>query len=246
MDTVGRFSDRAADYVKYRPGYPAEAVDAIIEGLGAPETLTVVDVGAGTGISARLIAGRGARVVEIEPGEAMRQAAAPHPRVRWVSGHAEATGLRSQSADVVLCAQSFHWFRPPPALAEFARLLEPGGRLAIVWNRRSRTDPFTAGYRQAIVEVGGDTGAESMSFDPDVVARSGLFTPLERRSVPHRQRLDLDGLIGRARSASYVPKTGAESERLLGLLRALHLQYADASGFATLIYETEIFLATKL
>jgi hypothetical protein len=52
-------------------------------------------------------------------------------------------------------------------------------------------------------------------------------------------------LIGRARSASYVPKGGPEGERLLVLLRALHRRYADASGFVTIVYETEVFLTTR-
>ena len=169
-------------------------------------------------------------MIAVEPGEAMRRAAAPHPRVSWVSGKAEATGLRSQAADLVLCAQSFHWFRVPEALAEFARILKPHRRLAIVWNRRSTTDPLTAGYRQAIVDVGGEIEAERMSFDPDVVAGSGLFSPVERTAFPNFQRLDLDGLIGRAQSASYVPKTGPAVERLLDLLRALHARTPTWAG----------------
>jgi SAM-dependent methyltransferase len=246
LDTVGRFSDRAADYVKYRPSYPAEAVDAMLDGFGPPAALVASDVGAGTGISARLLGARGVRVVAVEPGDGMRGAAAPHPNVVWVAARAEATGLRSQAVDLVLCAQSFHWFRADDVLPEFARILKRGGRLAISWNRRSTDDPFTAGYRQAIAEVGGETAAEMTSFDPDVVTRSGLFSPPERRIFPNFQRLDLDGLIGRARSASYVPKSGASGERLLDLLRALHERHADADGFVTLVYETEVFCSARL
>jgi hypothetical protein len=50
-DTVERFSDRAADYIRYRPTYPDEAVHAILDGLGPPDRLVAADVGAGTGIS---------------------------------------------------------------------------------------------------------------------------------------------------------------------------------------------------
>jgi SAM-dependent methyltransferase len=245
-DTVGRFSDRAADYVQYRPTYPADAVHAILDGLGPPERLVGADVGAGTGISARLLGDRGVRVIAVEPGEGMRRAAAPHPRVAWVAGRAEATGLGSQAVDLVLCAQSFHWFRTADALAEFARILKERGRLAICWNRRSTIDPLTAGYRQAIVDVGGEITVEGQPFDPAVVTDSGLFSAAERKSFPNLQRLDLAGLIGRARSASYVPKSGAAGEQLLGLLRALHERYADGSGFVTLVYDTEVFCATKL
>jgi SAM-dependent methyltransferase len=242
-DSVTRFSDRAADYVRYRPGYPPAAIDAILDGLAAPNLLVAADIGAGTGISARLLGERGVCVIAVEPGEAMRAAAAPHEKVRWIGGRAEATGLSSASVDLVLCAQSFHWFHPPDALAEFARVLKPGRRLAIMWNRRSQTDPFTAGYRRAILDVGGEIAAERMPFDPDVVARSGQFFPPDRLAFPNDQRLDLAGLIGRARSASYVPKSGPDAERLLELLRRLHARHADADGCVTLVYETEVFRA---
>jgi SAM-dependent methyltransferase len=246
LDTVGRFSDRVADYVRYRPTYPAPAVDIILDGLSGRAQLVAADIGAGTGISARLLGDRGVRVVAIEPGEGMRRGSAPHPNVTWVAGRAEATGLRSEAVDVVLCAQSFHWFHNAEAVAEFARILGPRGRLAIMWNRRSTIDPLTVGYRQAILDVGGEVAGERMSFDADVIAGSGLFAAPERASFPNAQRLDLDGLIGRARSASYVPKHGVEAERLTDLLRTLHEQYADATGFVTLVYETEVFRSNKL
>ena len=246
LDTVGRFSDRAADYVRYRPTYPAEAIDAILEGLGPPERLVAADVGAGTGISARLLGERGVRVIAVEPGEGMRRAAEPHPNVAWVAGRAEATGLCPQAVDLVLCAQSFHWFRTADTLPEFARILKERGRLAIAWNRRSRRDPFTSDYRQAIVDVGGEIADETRAFDPAVIGDSGLFSSPERRSFPNFQRLDLDGLIGRARSASYVPKSGPAGERLLNLLRSLHRRYDEGSGFVTLVYETEVFCSKRL
>ena len=243
-DTVGRFSDRAADYVKFRPTYPADAVRALLDGLGPPDRVVAADVGAGTGISARLLGDRGVHVVAIEPSEEMRRAAAPHPHVVWMSGRAEATGLQSHTLDLVLCAQSFHWFQPETVMPEFARILKPGRRLAIMWNRRSKSDPLTVGYGQALVAVGGDVSVERFDFDPHIITAGGLFSSVERLSFPHVQRLDVEGLIGRARSASYVPKSGAEGERLLALLRALHRQHADADGYVTLVYEAEIFRAT--
>ena len=241
---IGRFSDRAEDYVKYRPSYPAAAIDAVLDGVGPAGHLRAADIGAGTGISARLLASRGVNVVAIEPGEGMRQAAAPHPLVTWVSGRAEDTGLDPRSVDVVLCAQSFHWFKQDDALTEFARILEPGGRVALMWNRRSKRDPFTAGFRQAILDSGGESPAERMEFDPAAVTASGLFGRLERLVFPNSQRLDVDGLIGRARSASYVPKTGEAGARLIDVLSALHRQFADAQGMVTLVYEAEVFRAT--
>jgi SAM-dependent methyltransferase len=246
QDTVARFDDRAGDYVRYRPGYPSAAIDAILEGLGEPSRLIAADVGAGTGISARLLADRGVDVIAVEPGERMRTAADAHPRVRWVAGRADATGLRSASVNQVLCAQAFHWFQTIAAARELGRILRSGGRLAIMWNRRSRTDPFTAGYRQAIADVGGESAHETAPFDRAVIDSTGLFSPLERLAFPNAQRLDFDGLLGRARSASYVPKTGKAGERLVALLRDLHARHADTNGIVTLVYETELFRAARL
>src|SRR4051794_40656454 len=115
-ETIARFNDRAADYVKFRPGYPAAALDAIVDGL-APAS-RAADVGAGTGISARLLGDRGLRVMAVEPGEAMRRAAAPHPRVAWLAARAQAIALTTASVDLVLCAQAFHWFHSAEAIAE--------------------------------------------------------------------------------------------------------------------------------
>lgn len=246
MNPVGRFRDRADDYVRFRPTYPAAAIDALLDGLGSPAALTAADVGAGTGIASRLLAERGVRVIAVEPGEAMRTAAEPHPGVRWVAARAEATGLADASAQLVLCAQSFHWFRSADALAEFARILVPGGRAALMWNRRSAADPLTRGYSEAIVAVSGHAEIDRAAFDPTVIARTGLFTPPVRWAAPSRQRVDLDGLLGRAHSTSYVPKAGPALEQLDAWLGRLHARHADPAGFVELVYDTEIWMATAL
>ena len=245
IESATRFNDRADDYVKYRPTYPAAAMDAILSGLGPPEDLVAADLGAGTGISARLLADRAVRVIAIEPSPGMRRAAAPHANVTWMSSRAEATGLQSQTVDLVLSAQSFHWFQAADTLVECARILKPRGRLAIIWNRRSKTDAMTDGYRRAIADVGGESRIEQMAFDPDVVAQSNLFAPVERTSFPNLQRLDLDGLIGRARSASYCPKDGPAAERLRELLSDLWEVHADHEGLVTLVYQTEVYHSHK-
>ncbi len=99
MNPQDRFSDRAGDYAKYRPSYPAAAIDSILEGLDEPSV--AADIGAGTGISSRLLAERGVRVVAIEPNAEMRQAALPHPLVSFHNGTAENTNLPNASVKVV-------------------------------------------------------------------------------------------------------------------------------------------------
>jgi len=245
-DPTKRFTDRAADYVQYRPSYPAGAIDAVLAGLGLPERIAAVDVGAGTGISARLLAARGVHVIAVEPNRAMRESAESHPRVQWHEGTAETTGLDEAAYDLALAAQSFHWFRQAEALRELGRILRRGARLALMWNRRSQEDPLTFGYRRAIREIGGESSAERTAFDPRILERSGFFSPAEVAEFPNRQTLDLEGLVGRARSASYVPRTGPRAERLVELLRELHAEHADDTGRVTLVYTTELHRSRRL
>ena len=146
MNPLSRFSQQARDYSKYRPSYPDAAITTILEGLDKPSSIVAADIGAGTGISSRLLAQRGVRVLAIEPNTAMREEAQPHPLIQFTDGIAEATHLETASVDLVTCFQAFHWFNPKPALQEFHRILKPGGRLAVVWNNRNRQDEFTAGY----------------------------------------------------------------------------------------------------
>jgi len=244
-DPVGRFDDRAGDYARFRPDYPPGALDAALEGLHPGQgELVAADVGAGTGISARRLAERGVRVLALEPNRAMRAAAEPHPRVTWRDGSAEATGLDPRSVDLVLCAQSYHWFQPAAACREFGRILRPGGRLALMWNDPDENDPVARGYVRLLLTArgGGDplchrTAALDPPFAPP-------FDParVRRLVLPNAQRLDAEGLVGRALSASYAPKTGETAERLVADLRELHAGHADAEGLVTLPYVVRLYL----
>lgn len=245
FDPTGRFSSRAEDYRRHRPDYPAVALDAILEGLGDPRGLVAADIGAGTGISARMLAARGVRVLALEPNAEMRAAAGVHERVEWRAGTAEETGLAGGSLDLVLCAQAFHWFRAPEALAEFHRILEPRGRLVLMWNSRDRHDPLTRDYVEAIHAVNGEHPVEQIPFEPASIAAGGLFTTPRETYCPHAQTLDREGLIGRAASASYVPRDGAGFARLKALLEAVWKRDHDEQGRVTMRYVTEVFRAER-
>lgn len=237
-----RFSDRAEDYARFRPDYPAAAVAAILAGLPPPPQLVTADVGAGTGIFARQLAERGARVVAVEPNRAMREAATPHPRITWTDGTAEATGLPFAAHDLVTVAQAFHWFHVDLALEEFQRVLRPGGRLAILWNHRSRDDAFTLGYRQALEAIDGEAPAERSTFVPDTVTATGRFANPRTLGFEHSQALTLDELLGRALSTSTVPKSGPRTETLLSMLRELHARHRGRDGRSSMVYRTDVHL----
>ncbi len=245
MDPVGRFTVRAADYVKYRPDYPADAVASILEGLGGAGSLTAADIGAGTGILSRMLADRGVHVIAVEPNAAMSREAAPHNLVQWREGTAESTGLQSGSIDLVTSAQAFHWFRQREAVAEFHRILRPGARLAVLWNTRDERDAFTRAYIEVIHAVNGEHPAEQREIEQGVVEADGLFSPPLLRTFEHRQVLDREGLIGRATSASYVPREGKAFEILRDQLSKLFERHKDSRGNVRLLYVTKVYLATR-
>lgn len=242
---TNRFTERAEDYAAHRPGYPDACVDDLLVGLGHPAMLAVADVGAGTGIMARLIAGRGPLVAAVEPNSAMRDQAEPHERVLWQDGTAERTGLNDRSVNLVVVAQAFHWFDAGAAFAECRRVLKPTGRLALIWNEVDDSTPMGAGYR-AILDghATDDTPRIRYAAQVDPFGSTGLFDDVRTRSYPLAMPHTADGLVGRALSASYAPKSGPSHDVLVSELRALHAQHADGSGVAVLPYLTSAWTAS--
>lgn len=243
LDPRSRFTDRAEDYARHRPGYPAEVFDAILEGLGEPSRLLAADVGAGTGIAARALAARGVRVVAVEPNAAMRAKAPPDPRIEWRDAAAETTGLPDAAFDLVVCAQSFHWFDAERAAAEFARILRSGGRLALIWNVPDASTPVAAAYRRLVLDVARGDFRGERDFAP--ASLGPWFRNLRLVEGRHAQRLDADGLVGRALSASYMPREGPERDRTVAALRRVHAAHADAAGAVDFVYRTKLRLAER-
>ncbi len=251
LNPTGRFSGLASLYAKCRPDYPPEAIDFIVTRCGLGPQALLVDVGCGTGISARLVAGRGLPVLGIEPNADMRARAESEPpppdcpTPRYQDGRAEATGLPDGCADVVLAAQAFHWFAPAAALAEFARILKPGGWVALVWNERDETDPFTAAYGAAVratrhaAAVEGPRGRAG-----EVLLHDPRFEGGERVVFGHAQVVDQDGLLGRAFSASYAPREPAEAEAFAAALRDVFARF-QRDGRVVVRYETAVYLARR-
>ncbi len=241
LNPLTRFSDRAADYVKYRPSYPADAIDTILAGLGAEPI--AADIGAGTGISSRLLAERNVRVFAIEPNAAMRSAATPHPLVEFREGTAEATELEDASVNLVTCFQAFHWFDPEPTLQELRRILKPTARLALVWNNRDKADTFTNEYSELTLAVSTNRAIHDRLDSARALLVSPHFTNIREDTFANCQALDLAGLMGRVRSNSYTPSAGVVLEQLMSDLERLHDRFADDRGLVYLNYVTSVHLA---
>jgi SAM-dependent methyltransferase len=211
--------------------------------LGNPSQLVAADIGAGTGISSRLLAERGVRVLAIEPNASMREAALPHPSVEFRDGTAEATNLPDASVALVTCFQAFHWFDPTPTLQEFHRILKPTGRLAVVWNDRHPEDEFTQSYTRLVKIASNNHPAESRLVSVDPLLSSPLFPDVRCHTFTYRQELDLDGLIGRAKSVSYIPREGEAQQQLFTALEELYNRTCNENGLVYMTYCTSVYLA---
>jgi SAM-dependent methyltransferase len=230
---------RVADaYEQSRPGYPADAV----LWLAGETPCDVVDLGAGTGKLTRSLAALGHHVVAVEPlGEMLDRLRAAIPGVTAVAGSAESMPLPDGAADVVACAQAFHWFDQEPALAEIARVLRPGGRLALVWNVRDERVPWVSELSDAMV---GRTGVDRGAAAP--IEQSGLYGPVEHAAFEHTQTVDRDALRALVLSRSYCAVLPEEERApILGRVDRLFDEHAR-DGLLTLPYVVECFRAGRL
>ena len=218
-----RSFDRAAEeYERTRPDYPDAVLDVLPLGPGA----TVVDVGAGTGKLTRVLARRYARVIAVEPLDRMRAILERVvPKAESHAGSAERLPLPDASVDGVFVAQAFHWFANDEAVAEFARVLRPGGVLAVVWNEGddARADPRPEAFRASLDELHAPTLA-AVRADPafeDLIAR-GPFGVVAKAVLPHDHVLDRTGMLDNVRSMSWIAsKSPADQEVVLERLGKL-------------------------
>ncbi|MDE1893243.1 MAG: class I SAM-dependent methyltransferase [Xanthomonadaceae bacterium] len=243
-----RFSDRVDDYVRYRPDYPPALLAWLQREHGVAAGWRVADVGAGTGISAKMFLDVGCRVTAVEPNAPMRDAAtrwlAGYPLFDAIDGRADATGLAGASVDLVTVAQAFHWFDEAAARREFARILRPGGLAAIWWNsRRLGGSAFLEGYEALLKTFGTDYASVAERYPDDARMRDWFGAGFRgAASFAHGQALDFDALRGRLMSSSYVPQAGHPQHLpMLQALRELFDRCVER-GTIDFAYDTRIFV----
>ncbi len=248
--TSERFSGLAQSYSKSRPSYPQSAVDYIFETCQLKAGSTIADVGCGTGISSRLFARAGVHVIGVEPNEDMLSQAKENDTtsggtVEYRSGTAEATGLPDSCANLVLCAQAFHWFRSNESLAEFSRILKNDGYCALIWNERDHKIEATAAYGNVVIKYSNDPAIELKrgASGKDLIL-SNLFEMVGVFEFTNSQSLDLDALIGRAFSTSYMPHEGEQLKKAQSEIKEVFAQHSK-DGLITLSYATTLYLARK-
>lgn len=223
------FGAAAGAYDRARPGYPADAVAAVLPG----RRTDVLDVGAGTGKLTRVLleialATDGFRVTAVEPLAGMRDVfAVALPQVPVLDGNAESIPLPGASVDAVLFGQAWHWVDPAQAVPEVARVLRPGGTLGLLWNDRDQSADSPAWAR----ELGRILDIEPAGADTANPVVGSPFGAPVRRVVRWAHTLTRTGLIDLVNSRSYVitlePAARAD---LLGRVNYLLDTHPDLQG----------------
>lgn len=249
MEAAGAgFSAGAEAYERGRPSYPADAVEVIVRELGLAPGRRVLDLAAGTGKLSRLLASTGAEVVAVEPVAEMRaELVAAVPGVEVLDGTAEAIPLRDGSVDGVTVAQAFHWFDVEAALVEIARVLRPGGSLALVWNERDTRTPWVAELSRIIRWDERGEWQVPYTLEEDWAARidavDSAFGPVQRDDTGFDQPMDVDTLVARVLSTSYLAaRPRADRDAVAARVRTLVAGFDEPFD---LPYETSVFWCTR-
>ena len=248
-DPRTRFSNRVANYVRWRPSYPPEVIELLRDDLGMTPDWVVADIGSGPGNLTRLLLENGNAVFGVEPNREMREAGeellSGYPGFTSVDGSAEVSGLPDASVDLVVAAQAFHWFDVPRSRVEFGRILRGHRRVAFVWNERRTTGtPFAEAYEELLRGLGTDY-AEVRHGSGQGESLAAFFDGPERyitHSFPYSQRFDLEGLRGRVLSSSYVPAVGQPGhDELIAGLDAIFAETSE-DGQVSFDYDTTVYL----
>lgn len=231
----GSFGAVAEAYDRGRPSYPAEAVSWLVGG----EAKVVLELGAGTGKLTRELVAQGHAVYATEPDAAMLELLeARVPGCSAKVAGAEEIPANDRSVDVVVAAQAFHWFDHDVALREIARVLKPGGHLALAWNVLDQRIPWVRRLVAAMGEQSATTASQQ------VVADSDLFGPVEGKAFAHWQDVNRESLVDIVASRSYVSGLDeAAREARLDKVRALYDDYGRGHDGMQLAYRTECFRA---
>jgi ubiquinone/menaquinone biosynthesis C-methylase UbiE len=228
------FGPVADAYDRARPSYPGEAVSWM---TGAGRS-TVLELGAGTGKLTEVLHRAGHDVLATDPLIDMLTVLADRVPAHHAVATAEHIPVRSRSMDVVVCGQSFHWFDHDPAMAEIARVLRPGGIVALAWNTYDEGIPWVKRLKKLV----------SPNVDDEARAKPLMETPffgfVEQKQFRFWQPHTAKSLADLARSTSHVA-TMSESARadVLAKVDALYAEYGRGHDGMQVPYITRCYRA---
>lgn len=237
-------------YDRTRPRYPQALIDRIVASNPGPD---VLDVGIGTGVSARPFEAAGCRVVGVEVDARMAEFARARGFAVEVSKFEE-WDAAGRTFDAIVAGMTWHWIDPAAGAAKAAALLRPGGRVALFWNVQQPPPALAAAFSEVYRRVLPGTPFADAPRDPleaysrllDVAA-AGLEAT-ESFNAPERWRFDWERSYGKDEWLEQVPTFGGHSRfppgKLEQLLTGIGTAIDEAGGEFTMSYATVAVTAT--
>lgn len=241
IDPKKRFSTRVENYIKYRPNYPPQIIEFLTEKKILSKQSIIADVGSGTGILSELFLKNGNKVFGVEPNSEMRRTAEKmlkdYPNFVSIHSSAENTSLLSNSIDLIIVGQAFHWFNVEKTRKEFKDILKSDEYIVLIWNNRRKTGKgFSNQYEKLISKYGTDykqVRKNEKNIDE--------FFQYEKEIFYNYQDLNFEGLKGRLLSASYIPLEGNPMhKKMINDLKAI-FEENKKNGKIRIEYDTEIY-----
>lgn len=230
------FGSVADAYDRGRPSYPREAGAWLV----GDQPQTVLELGAGTGKLTEVLLALGHEVHATDPDDAMLARLRERlPDVPTSVASAEELPAADGSYDVVVAGQAFHWFDHERALPEIARALRPGGRLALIWNKRDERIPW-------VKRLGRIIGTQEQETDPtETLVTSGWFGFVENAAFKHWQVIDRESVQDLVLSRSNVAVLDEDGRRAkLAEVLAFYDDYGRGMDGMQLPYVASCFRAT--
>ena len=223
-----KFTGKADVYEKFRPSYPDELIDFLYENARCE---AVADIGAGTGKFTRCLLKKPWSVTAVEPNADMREKLAAIEGITVVNAPAENTGLADKSVGLITAAQAFHWFDEEPFKRECIRVLNDGGKLAVIWlnyvkeGMISRKDQLCRKYSpDKHYRQTGRAGMRAEEESDGFFAE--YFKEFQKAEFFGERVYDRESFIGEALSRSYAPREGEPNYKpLVDELNALFSEY---------------------
>ena len=247
-NSTKRFSERVENYLKYRPDYPSFLIKVLENELNFKKDFILADIGSGTGILSKLFLDYGNQVFCVEPNNEMRSAAdnilSEYANYQSINGTAEETTLETDSIDLIVAGQSYHWFNNSKAKKEFKRILKPNLSTVLIWNSRKKdNNEFSSEYESLINNFSIDykqVGHYNIN-DHDL---NSFFNKEGYKKVvlENHQILDYDGLKGRLFSSSYMPNQNEKIAKTIMVKLKEIYNHHQKDGTISIDYNTEIFI----